>query len=44
MKTLFTLLTVSLIGILFTGCSGSIEQYKPLYQVKPEKKPIKSGE
>lgn len=43
MKTLATLLIVSLLGMMVVGCSVSIEQYKPLYQVKPEKKPIKSG-
>jgi len=44
MKVITSLILISLLGMAFVGCSGSIEQYKPLYQVKPEKKPIKSGE
>lgn len=44
MKTITTLFMISLLGIMFIGCSGSIEQYKPLYQVKPDKKTLKSGE
>lgn len=44
MKRLILLITILTISSTFLGCSGSIEQYKPMNQVKPEKKTIKSGE
>lgn len=39
-KTLF-LMTILLVSTLFTACSSFQETYKPLYQVKPEKKSLR---
>ncbi|MFH0709251.1 MAG: hypothetical protein V2A75_03500 [Pseudomonadota bacterium] len=44
MKILMTLMMALFIGIIFTGCFGKTEEYKPMTQVKPEKKSIKAGE
>lgn len=38
-KGIFALLS-SIFIFLYTGCSGSIEEYKPLSQVKPVKKSL----
>jgi hypothetical protein len=44
MKIVMTLVMALFIGSVFTGCFGSKEEYKPMTQVKPDKKPIKDGE
>lgn len=38
-KILFTALS-SVVLFVYTGCGGSIEEYKPLSQVKPVKQTI----
>ncbi|MDD2838712.1 MAG: hypothetical protein AB7U44_01000 [Sulfuricurvum sp.] len=43
MKRLIEVVTILFIGSTFLGCSGNIEQYKPMNQVKPEKKPLNDG-
>ena len=37
------LLLVMLMGVLLGGCSSVEAQYKPLYQVQPESKPMEGG-
>jgi len=44
MKTLVTIMISLFFVSVFYGCSSSIEQYTPMNQVKPDKKPIKDGE
>jgi len=44
MKILLSLAMTLFISLVFTGCFGSMEEYKPMSQVKPDKKPIKVGE
>jgi hypothetical protein len=44
MKLLVPILISLFLGSVLIGCSSSIEQYKPMNQVKPDKKPIVGGE
>ncbi|MDD5053562.1 MAG: hypothetical protein PHO27_12575 [Sulfuricurvum sp.] len=44
MKTLVPIMILLFLSSVLNSCSSSIEAYKPINQVKPEKQPIKDGE
>lgn len=41
MKKIVLIITLLALSTLFTACSSFQETYKPLYQVKPEKKSLR---
>jgi len=41
MNKIIQIISILIISTLFTACASFQEEYKPLYQVKPEKKSLR---